>query len=272
MRPRSSGPGDQQLLLELFVIVNLGFLSLDIYLAHSVNLFRRPAEYVPLYFSIGAPFMLALALAARRVFGYEAIWRDLGHLIGWLAIMIGAAGVVLHLESRFFEERTLKSLVYAAPFAAPLAYTGLGLLLIMNRLVPAASVEWPQWVLFLALGGFIGNFIFSVTDHAQNAFFYVSEWIPVVSSALAVGFLAAIYMTPVGRRYLWVCAGVLMVQAVVGLVGFYFHIRADLSGPSSRWLDNLISGAPPMAPLLFPNLVLLAGLGLWAYRPFVGDS
>ena len=27
-------------------------------------------------------------------------------------------------------ERTLKSLVYAAPFAAPLAYTGLGLLLL----------------------------------------------------------------------------------------------------------------------------------------------
>ena len=51
------------------------------------------------------------------------------------AIAIGLVGVVLHLDSRFFHERTIKSLVYAAPFAAPLAYTGLGLLLIMNRMV-----------------------------------------------------------------------------------------------------------------------------------------
>jgi hypothetical protein len=30
--------------------------------------------------------------------------------------------------------------------------------------------------------------------------------------------------------------------------------------------DNFVYGAPPLAPLLFPNLVLLAGLGLWGLR------
>ena len=44
-----------RLLLEAFVLVNLGFLSLDIYLAHSVNEFRHPAEYLPLWFSLAAP-------------------------------------------------------------------------------------------------------------------------------------------------------------------------------------------------------------------------
>ena len=44
-------------------------------------------------------------------------------------------------------------------------------------------------MLLLALGGFVGNFVFSLTDHAQNGFFNPLEWIPVVSSALAVGFL-----------------------------------------------------------------------------------
>ena len=78
---------------------------------------------------------------------------------------------MLHLDSRFFHERTIKSLVYAAPFAAPLAYTGLGLLLIMNRMVDPKSEEWPRWVLLLGLGGVVGNFIFSLTDHAQNGFF-----------------------------------------------------------------------------------------------------
>ena len=50
-----------------------------------------------------------------------------------------------------------------SPFAAPLAYTGLGLLLIANRLVDPQSPEWAYWILLLALSGFIGNFVFSLT-------------------------------------------------------------------------------------------------------------
>src|SRR5262249_57853909 len=97
------------------------------------------------------------------------------------------AGVILHLDSRFFYERTIRSLTYAAPFAAPLAYTGLGLLLIANRLVDPDAREWSEWILLLALGGFVGNFVFSLTDHAQNAFFHPAEWIPVVARACANG-------------------------------------------------------------------------------------
>jgi hypothetical protein len=249
-------------LLELFVLVNLAFLSLDIYLAHSINHFAQPAEYIPLYFSLAAPLVLLIGLAAHAV-GFRAAARDLGYLVGWLAVAIGLLGVILHLDSRFFYERTIESLVYAAPFAAPLAYTGLGLLLIMNRMVDAATEEWPRWVLLLALGGFFGNFVFSLTDHAQNGFFHWAEWIPVASSAFAVGFLLAPFCTPVGRRYLWLCAAVLLIQAAVGLLGFYFHVAADLHEQSSNTLAKFLEGAPALAPLLFPNLVLLAGLGLW---------
>jgi hypothetical protein len=189
--------------------------------------------------------------------GYAAVWRDLGYLVGWLAVAIGLVGVILHLDSHFFYERTLKSLVYAAPFAAPLAYVGLG------RMVSSDSPEWPRWVLLMALGGFVGNFIFSLTDHAQNGFYHWSEWIPVVSSAFAVGFLMAPFLTPVSRPFLWLCALVLLAQAGVGVLGFYLHTAANLHGTSSHWLENFIHGAPALAPLLFPNLVLLAALGLW---------
>jgi hypothetical protein len=250
--------GQPRLCLDAFVLVNLAFLSVDIYMAHSVNQFRQPAEYVPLYFSLAAPPVLLVGLLST------AAWRDLGYLVGWLAVGIGLVGVILHLDSRFFFEQTIKSLVYAAPFAAPLAYTGLGLLLIMNRMVAADTDEWAYWVLLFALGGFVGNFIFSLTDHAQNGFFYPTEWIPVISSAFAVGFLTVPFVTPVGVRYLGLCGVVMLVQAAVGLVGFYYHTAANLHGPSpSRW-DNFINGAPALAPLLFPNLVLLAGMGLWA--------
>jgi hypothetical protein len=191
---------DHRMWLEAFVLVNLAFLSLDIFLAHSVNQFRNPAEYIPLYFSLAAPPVLIVGWACSGL-GYPAVGRDLGYLVGWLAIAIGLVGVILHLDSHFFYERTIRSLVYAAPFAAPLAYTGLGLLLVMNRMVDASRPDWAYWVLLLALGGFFGNFIFSLTDHAQNGFYHTSEWIPVLSSALLVVafFKVPLYSAPIWR-------------------------------------------------------------------------
>ena len=264
MPSKSSWYATPRVLLEMFILINLAFLSLDIYLAHSVNEFRHAAEYVPLYFSLAAPVVLLIGLLAGERLGYPAVERDLGYLVGWVAVGIGLIGVVLHLDSHFFYERTLKSLVYAAPFAAPLAYTGLGLLLIMNRMVPPDSAEWPRWVLLLALGGFVGNFIFSLTDHAQNGFFHWTEWIPVVSSAFTVGFLVTPFLTSVSRRFLGLCALILLLQGGVGLLGFYLHSIANLHGASADWLNNIIHGAPPLAPMLFPNLAILAGIALWS--------
>lgn len=263
---------DHRLWLEAFVLANLAFLSLDIYLAHSINRFENWAEYIPLYFSMAAPAVLLVGWIVGEWWGAHAVSRDLGHLVGWLAVLMGCAGVILHLDSRFFNERTLKSLVYAAPFAAPLAYTGLGLLLILNRMVSSESAEWPRWVLLLALGGFVGNFIFSLTDHAQNGFFFKTEWIPVISSAIAVGFLFSPFVTPVTARYLRLCLWILVLQVVVGLLGFYYHVAANLHGPHSGWWDNFVFGAPALAPLLFPNLALLAGIGLLVLRKHLPDD
>ena len=258
--------GDPALWVELFVLVNLAFLALDIYLAHSTNEFRRRSEYIPLYYSLIAPFVLLTALIARERFGFTAVWRDLGYLIGWLAVFIGLSGVILHLDSRFFYDNTLKSLTYAAPFAAPLAYTGLGLLLIANRMLRVDDAAWAYWILLLSLGGFFGNFIFSLTDHATNGFFRLIEWLPVASSAFAVSFLLVPLLVRVERRYLMLCAAILVVQGFVGVLGFVLHIAADLEGPSGSLFENLVHGAPPFAPLLFPNLVLLSLISLWALR------
>jgi hypothetical protein len=258
--------------LEAFVIVNLAFLALDIYLAHSINQFHHQAEYIPYWFSMVAPPVLLVGLLLGERWGLTAVWRDFGHFVGWCAIIIGLVGVILHLDSRFFYERTLKSLVYAAPFAAPLAYTGLGLLLVMNRMVDRNSEAWPRWVLLMGLGGVVGNFVFSLTDHAQNGFFHTTEWIPVVSSALAVGFLATIYITPVTRRFLVLCAIVLAIQVAVGLLGFVLHTRVNWHGPSLDLFDNFVFGAPALAPMLFPNLALLCGIGLWALGDHLPQS
>jgi len=269
--PRLRWVRDFQLWLELFVTVNLAFLALDIYIAHSVNQFRHAAEYIPLYYSIAAPLALATVIVLRWVWHFQAPWRDVGYLVGWLAVLVGLAGVLFHLESRFFLDRTLKSLTYAAPFAAPLAYSGLGFLLLVNRMVDSHSAEWARWIIFLALGGFFGNFALTLTDHASNGFFEKTEWIPVISSAFATGFLIVPLMLAVTRRFLDACLVVLLVQALVGILGFCLHLEANLASPGQNLFDRLVNGAPPIAPLLFPNLVGLAFIGLWALIPHLPE-
>ena len=224
---------DHQLWIELFVLFNFAGLIADIFLAHSENQFRRRVRIRAAVLLGGRAVVRSRAYWRASGGRWPAVWRDVGHLVGWLSVVVGLAGVVLHLDSQFFYERTLRSLTYAAPFAAPLAYTGLGLLLIVNRMVASESPEWARWMLLLALGGFIGNFVFSLTDHAMNGFFNAVEWIPVVSSAFAIGFLIVPFVVDGGRPYLCGCAAVLGVQAVVGVTGFGFHARADLA-PARR--------------------------------------
>jgi hypothetical protein len=257
--------------VEIFALFNLAGLAADIFVAHSTNSFRHRTEFIPLLFSLTSPILLAPAviLLARGSMNW---WRALGQIIGWGSVLVGVGGLVLHLESQFFQQRTLASLVYAAPFAAPLAYTGIGLLLIMNRMVDPDGMEWPLWVIFLALGGFIGNFIFSVTDHAQNGFYHRTEWIPVCSSALAVGFMIVPLITRVSRGFLSVCALLMLFQAGVGLLGFALHLRADVFGNGPTFFDRVVYGAPIFAPMLFPDLVVLACIGLWTlYQRLPGN-
>ncbi|MGA8867652.1 MAG: hypothetical protein WB510_11820 [Candidatus Sulfotelmatobacter sp.] len=46
----------------------------------------------------------------------------------------------------------------------------------------------------------------------------------------------------------------------------YAHAEGNLRGPSVHAFDNFIYGAPPMAPLLFPNLMVLGIIALWQIR------
>lgn len=248
---------DRPLLVEIFIAFNLGFLILDVLLAHAVNNFMHWAEWIPVAFSAVGTVLLVVGLV-------RAGWgRRLGEVVGWGALAVGLAGLLWHLESHFFAEATLHSLVYSAPFAAPLAYAGLGFLLLLNRRVPVEHVAWGRWVLFFAWAGFVGNFALSLADHAQNGFFFSEEWISVIVSALGVGFLLLPIVADVDARYLWICFGVLGLQVLAGLLGLYFHLAANLPVGEAGLRDSFVFGAPVFAPLLFADLALLAALGVW---------
>lgn len=252
---------NKTLAVEVFVLLNFAFLTVDIYLAHSFNSFRHPAEWVPFWFSMVASVLMFLALALRL--RSPKVWSIAGYLLGAGSILVGLTGMLFHLNSQFFAAQSIESLVYTAPFAAPLAYAGLGFLLLLNRMVDSEHEEWGQWILFLAMGAFVGNFVLSLCDHAQNDFFEPMEWAAVVSAALGVGFLTTAVVRFKDQVFLKICLVLMGLEAVIGILGFSLHLKADLEGATSHVLDSVIYGAPILAPLLFANIAVLAGIGLW---------
>jgi hypothetical protein len=89
-----------------------------------------------------------------------------------------------------------------------------------------------------------------------------------LASAIAVGFLMVPLVTKVFRQYIDLCVAILLLEAGVGLWGFILHAAGNLRGPTVHVFDNFIYGAPPMAPLLFPNLMVLGVIALWQLRSF----
>ncbi len=259
--------------VELFAVGNIAFLAVDISLAHAVNAFARPEEWIPVAFSVGATLVLLAALvlgglrpSTARGEGTAGVRlaRVLGLCVGWGAVVVGIAGLLFHLDSAFFGAQTIKNLVYTAPFVAPLAYTGVGLLLILDRMMDAQSVDWARWVVLLALGGFIGNFVLTLADHAQNGFFRSSEWIGVIASAYAVSSLCAVLVVHDNRPFVRLALVMMAAQVVVGGLGFALHVEAIWNGPGASLRQRVLYGAPLFAPLLFADLAVLAVLALWA--------
>jgi len=250
-------------LLELFVVSNVAFLAVDVFVAHSFNAFRHSMEWAPIYFSVVAAMLLCVTFP-RNVEELRAGRRRIGgFVVGWVAVVVGVVGLLYHLESQFFELRTIQSLVYTAPFVAPLSYAGLGLLLIMNRMVDSETAEWGRWVVFLAAWGVLGNFILTLCDHAQNGFFHATEWIPVWVSAFGAAFLFCAVAFRVEKKFMYMCSSLMIVQGIVGVLGFWLHGVANVEAEAGTLLEKFLYGAPIFAPLLLPNLSLLAGIGLW---------
>ena len=154
----------------------------------SPSLFLHPSHSAWRWCSADCVLCSRARVPARST---SACLRSIGLTVGWGSVAVGIAGVLFHLDSAFFEEQTLKNLVYTAPFAAPLAYTGIGLLLLLNRMIDSRTIEWARWVVLLAMGGFAGNFVLTLADHAQNGFFRPSEWIGVVAKTWAGILLSA---------------------------------------------------------------------------------
>jgi hypothetical protein len=243
----------------LFALANIGFLGVDIGIAHLANAFAHRVEWAPVWFSGVATLLLMPGVLRPQA----AIAALLDRVVAFTAVSVGVLGMILHLQSGFFATQTLHNLVYSAPFVAPLSYVGIGCILLLLHSRDGHGPAFGAWLLVLTLGGFVGNFALALLDHEQNGFFHPSEWIPVGAAALAIGYLVVELARPGELPRLFAVA-VLASQVTVALAGFALHLRVDLSAIAERPIDRIVFGAPVFAPLLFANLALLAVIGLWA--------
>ena len=94
---------NKRLVLDVFIISNFAFLSLDILYAHAINGFSHWCEWIPLYFSIFAAVVL---FTDHYILKRDKSWVN--PFISICSIFIGALGLGLHLESQFFQDFNLK--------------------------------------------------------------------------------------------------------------------------------------------------------------------
>jgi hypothetical protein len=265
----------------LLMAVNMLFLGVDTYLAHSMTGTIRGYEWIPILFSpaAGGLLLAAGAIAVRQ----RPTANLLGCLIFVVSILVGVLGTYFHLRRGLIpgllagEEVSL--LVWAPPALGPLAFclTGwLGLsavwpedppdsgrLLLLGKRTLQMPFNKTQAYFFLVGLGFLMCLLSSTLDHARTGFSDPWLWIP-----LAAGVFGAVVPIIIGlierptRFDLITYAATMLAMILVGLIGGALHVRTDLIGQNQVLLERFLRGAPFLAPLLYANFGMLGMIAL----------
>jgi hypothetical protein len=268
---------DQAVLL--MAAFNEIMLGLDTYLSHVLNHTIIAREWVPIIFGPVAGLILLfsglIALRNRPL----ASW--LATAVFFASMLVGLLGAYFHIvrgtlpSAPAGQRITLDLLVWAPPILAPLAFAGVGLL--------GLSAAWPEEptgsgilllpfrrrlqlpysktraYFFMVSMGTLVALISSVFDHARQAWDNPSFWLPVAAGVF--GTVTAAYMggkrERPSRQDLITYLIAMFLLIFVGMLGTYFHIRADLTAGSLIIPERFLRGAPFMSPLLFANMGIL---------------
>ncbi|MAU01099.1 MAG: hypothetical protein CL608_28470 [Anaerolineaceae bacterium] len=273
---------DQAMLL--MAAFNEIMLGLDTLLAHVLNNTIQPREWIPIIFGPTAGVLLLVAglIALRN--RETAAW--LATAVFLASIIVGALGAYFHFirgitpTAPLGQRITLDLLVWAPPFLAPFAFAGIGVLGISAAWeeVPTGSgrlklpfnltVQMPysktRAYFFLVSLGTLVALVSSALDHARHPWDNPWLWLPLV-----VGVFATVVSAGIGALNreltaedvtIYITAMVLLI--VVGMVGAFFHIQADLTSQSTIVPERFLRGAPFMSPLLFSNMGIVGLLAL----------
>ncbi len=280
---RRLGPLSRDQLMLLMAAVNEIFLAIDIYLAHNLNGTIRPNEWIPIIFGSVAGLLLILAgLVAIR-------WRNAAALIASAilvgSIIVGLLGAYFHVvrairpAAPLGDMVTIPLLIWAPPIVGPLIFSLVGLWGVSAAWIerPAGSGMLLLWgstrihlpfsktraFLFMVSAGTLATLLSSVLDHGRAQFDNPWLWPPIVAGIFAtvVAFALAVVDRPTrGDVAIYLASMVLLV--VIGLTGFFLHIRFDLTTQNAIVTERFLRGAPFLAPMLFANMGLVGLIAL----------
>ncbi len=269
---------DQVLLI--MAAINEIFLGIDIYLAHSLSGTIVPEEWIPIYYGLAAGVILIVSVVILMKN------RNVGSIIITLimigSIFVGFVGWYFHLlratalSGPLEDQVSLALLVWAPPFVAPLTFGLVGLWgitalwkedpLDSGRIFFIFGVEsrlpfskTRAYALMVGMG-ILACVVSSTLDHARGGF--ENHWLLV---PVGVGIFAMISALMLGfikkpsKGDLWAYLISMLALCLVGVLGAYLHISADLTSQGEIVYERFIRGAPFLAPLLFADM---GGLGL----------
>ncbi len=262
-------------LMLLMAAVNLFFLGLDIYLAHSISGTIVPYEWIPIIFGPFAGVLLLVAgiVALRK--------RDLATVIANVifltSVAVGLLGAYFHVVRAVLPTGPIGArvnvdlLVWAPPVLGPLTFSLVGLIGISAvwledpadsgrlTLLSKRRIQLPysktQAYLFIVGLGTLATLISSVLDHARTNFHNPWLWVPITAGVFGTVVAAALgSMDRPSRGDIIVYVSAMVLLLITGVVGAVLHIQEDLTAQGTFVLERFIRGAPFLAPLLFANM------------------
>ena len=265
-------PTDKNRLLMIFVGINLMFTGIDVVLAHSINQFIPVYEWIPVFFfPFGALSCIYIAFQSE-----PKKWSSILHItLMMIGVLVGIIGTAFHANAVLNPGGylTWAWVVFGSPILAPMAFAGIsllglyaitqevdsqpGLLEVKGIGVFKAPISRDKHFLWLAGLGFAASTLTSIIDHAQYGYTFY-KLIAIIFGLFASSVVISLCFAKTWTKgdelvYFWT----MLTAVVVGVLGFGFHLSADLAGTGALSLERILAFAPVLAPLLFSDLGLL---------------
>jgi hypothetical protein len=261
-------------LMLLMTAINEIFLSIDVYLAHSMSGTIKPNEWIPIIFGAVAGVLLLLAgLIALR---YRPLATVIANLVFLCSIIVGLLGFYFHLQRAGLltgAVAPVNALVWAPPFLGPLFFgisaawvedpPDSGQLVLLGQRRIRLPYSKTSAYCFIVSIGILSTVISSSLDHARVQFINPWVWLPTV-----VGIFGTIIALVLGlirkptRADLTVYVAAMVLLMIVGLLGGLLHIGANLLPGGTVVIERFIRGSPVLAPFVYANWGLIGLIAL----------
>jgi len=265
-------PMEKNRFLLMFAGINLIFTGLDVALAHSINSFIPPYEWIPVFFApLGAITCFVVAFQSKPSKSVALL-----HIVIMsVGVLVGVIGTGFHLTQVLSPTGRLSWawVVFGSPILAPLSFAGIsliglyaatieveehpGMLEVPGLGIFKAPISRDRHFMWLVGLGFAGSAITSIIDHAQYGY-TLFKLIPVVYGVFATSVVLYLSIARVWSRgdeltYFWT----MIAAVIVGVLGFAFHLSKDLTDTGQISMERILVFAPVFAPLLFCDLGIL---------------